>query len=221
MEQSIVFILFIIIVIGLLIFAVLMNAKRKKEWQKFAVRNNLSYLYQDTIGVPSRYSAFHLFQRGHSRKAYNLCQGKIDNKSYLFFDYRYTTGSGKNKQTHYYTGLIVNSTFAFQPLVIRPEHFLDKIAAAIGFDDIDFESSEFSTKFHISSSNKKFAYDIIHPRMMEFLLNTTNLNIECMGTDVLFHYGKQVPINKADILILESKSFFKLIPEYLRQEQNE
>ena len=47
---------------------------------------------------------------------------------------------------------------------------MDKIAGALGFHDINFESSEFSRKFHIKCADKKFAYDVIHPRMMEFLL---------------------------------------------------
>ena len=33
-----------------------------------------------------------------------------------------------------------------------------------------FESAEFSRRFHVSSPDKRFAYDVIDPRMMEFLL---------------------------------------------------
>jgi hypothetical protein len=47
----------------------------------------------------------------------------------------------------------------------------DKIAGAFGFDDIDFESEAFSRRFHVKSSDRRFAYDVIHPRMMEFLMN--------------------------------------------------
>jgi hypothetical protein len=48
----------------------------------------------------------------------------------------------------------------------------DRIAGVFGFDDIDFESEEFSRKFHVKSRDKKFAYDVCHSRMMEFLLAT-------------------------------------------------
>jgi hypothetical protein len=44
------------------------------------------------------------------------------------------------------------------------------VAGFFGFDDIDFESSEFSSRFIVKSADKRFAYDVIHPRMMEFLL---------------------------------------------------
>ena len=55
-------------------------------------------------------------------------------------------------------------------LLVRPEGLFDKLKGAIGFDDIDFESEEFSRKFYVQSSDKRFAYDVLHPRMMEFLL---------------------------------------------------
>jgi hypothetical protein len=90
-------------------------------------------------------------------------------------DYRYTieSGGGKNKSSKTYrlSYLVVDiSTYAFPKLLIRPENFLDKVAGAVGFDDIDFESHEFSKNFYVSSTDKRFAYDLIDPRMMEFLM---------------------------------------------------
>ncbi|HCT45315.1 MAG TPA: hypothetical protein DF699_08890 [Phycisphaerales bacterium] len=58
-------------------------------------------------------------------------------------------------------------------MLIRREGIFDKIASAFGKNDIDFESAEFSRKYYVQSESRKFAYDIIHPRMMEFLLATS------------------------------------------------
>ncbi len=44
------------------------------------------------------------------------------------------------------------------------------MASAFGFSDIDFESAEFSQKFYVQSRDKRFAYDLLHPNMLEFLL---------------------------------------------------
>ena len=74
-------------------------------------------------------------------------------------------------------------------LKIRREHLFDRVASFIGFDDIDFESSEFSDRFHVKSSDKRFAYGVIHPRMMDFLLanDPPTVNLEgdycCIFTD--------------------------------------
>jgi hypothetical protein len=48
----------------------------------------------------------------------------------------------------------------------------------LGYDDIDFESVEFSKAFTVRSKDKKFAYDICHPRMMDYMLNHPYITIE-------------------------------------------
>lgn len=63
-------------------------------------------------------------------------------------------------------------------LFLRKENTGDKIIGGIGFDDIDFESEEFSRKFWVKSDEKKYAYDVIHPGMMEFLLRGPTPRVE-------------------------------------------
>jgi hypothetical protein len=135
------------------------------------------------------YSGLGAFARGHSRRAYNTLTGRVDvgDDSYALtggdFLYKVTTSNGKTTttSTHRFSYWIVHLVWTHCPsLVVRPEGFFDKIAGALGFDDIDFESEEFSRKFHVKSSDKKFAYDLIDPRMMEFLIPrlTTALQLE-------------------------------------------
>ena len=130
-------------------------------------------------GHDERYGHFEIFARGHSRAAFNTLQGEVE----LFgrraparagdYLYKVTTSNGKTTSTHTYrfSYLIVHLPFDGLPsLRIRREHVFDKLAGAFGFDDIDFESEEFSRRFHVKSDDKRFAYDVIHPRMMEFLM---------------------------------------------------
>ena len=125
------------------------------------------------------YAHFEIFRKGHSRAAYNTLRGEttIDDRQYSIkmgdFKYKVTHHSGKSTSTTTYnfSYVIVHLPFAQVPdLLIRPENFFDKIAGTFGFDDIDFESVEFSRRFLVKSKDKRFAYDLIHPRMMEFLL---------------------------------------------------
>ncbi|MGP1272191.1 MAG: hypothetical protein ACTS22_02540 [Phycisphaerales bacterium] len=126
-----------------------------------------------------RYRQFGVFNQGHGRAAYNTIAGEVtlggQSCDLIMGDYRYkeTSGSGKNRRTTTYrlSYLLCHLPYPDAPaLRIRREHVLDKIASVMGFDDIDFESAEFSRRFHVSSSDKRFAYDIVHPGMMEFLL---------------------------------------------------
>lgn len=217
MSSSII-ILIILIGIAVAIYAIYSNLKRQKEWQQFAANHGFLYSKYDTMSIPDYYSDYHLFREGHSRKAYNICQGMEKDIKILAFDYKYTTGSGKNQQTHYCSPLIIESNLVFKPLIIRPENLFDKIGAAVGFDDIDFESSEFSKKYYVKCPDKKFAYDIIHARMMEFLLECRNMNLEAQGDTILFHQGKTLSISEMELLLMAAHKFIELTPDYVRNE---
>ena len=125
------------------------------------------------------YAHFEMFRRGHSRAAYNTLFGELQVTGRSCpakmgdFIYKITTHTGKTTSTRTYrfSYLIVHLPFARVPdLLVRREGVFDKIAGAFGFDDVDFESAEFSRRFYVKSSDKRFAYDVIHPQMMEFLL---------------------------------------------------
>ena len=64
---------------------------------------------------------------------------------------------------------------------IRAEHWGDKLVQAIGFDDIDFESAEFSRKFFVKSPDKRWAYDVIHQETMDYLLQAPDAAVEFGG----------------------------------------
>lgn len=133
------------------------------------------------------YGCFGIFTQGHSRRAYNTISGTheingsphpIKMGDYL---YKVTSSNGKTTTTTTYrlSYLIIHLPYVGVPdLMIRAENFFDKIGAAIGFDDIDFESAEFSRKFLVKSNDKRFAYDVVTPRMMEFLMASPKRSID-------------------------------------------
>lgn len=154
-----------------------------------ALAKSLSWQFvaESDDSYDDKYSQFDVFCRGHSRYAYNTLRGtaEIDGQSCPAvmgdFHYRVTSGAGKNRRTHshHFSYLIIDLPYASLPdLRIRGEGVFDALAKAFGFDDIDFESAEFSKRFHVKSSDKKFAYDVIHPAMMEFLLATEPPTVE-------------------------------------------
>lgn len=133
------------------------------------------------------YGCFPIFTQGHSRRAYNTISGahtvngathRVRMGDYL---YRVTRSNGKTTTTttHRLSYLIVQLSYPGVPdMLIRPEHLFDKIGAAIGFDDIDFESAEFSRRFLVKSADKRFAYDVVTPRMMEFLMASPGRSVD-------------------------------------------
>jgi len=173
---------FIAVVVGVAIYLSHLAAKKRRETLS-ALADELGWQFdpgRDTYH-DDEYAHFGVFRRGHSRAAYNTLRGSIevDNRTFETkmgdFTYKVThhTGKGSQTKTYRFSYMIMHMPFGNIPdLLIRREGIFDKVAGAIGFDDIDFESAEFSKKFYVKSQDKKFAYDVIHPRMMEYLLDT-------------------------------------------------
>jgi hypothetical protein len=170
-------------------YSYLAQQKRREELSNLANEIGWSFDPDRDVSHDEEYADFEMFRRGHSRAAYNTLAGSltIDDRTYPAkmgdFTYKITSSNGKSTttRTYHFSYLIVHLPFPATPdLLIRREGLFDKVAGFFGFDDIDFESEEFSRKFCVKSPDKKFAYDVIHPRMMEFLLQSapTAIDIE-------------------------------------------
>ncbi len=208
----------VLTMLGLFFLAILYLQKRAKQWKELAYRHGFSYYKLDPLQIPSRYGYFPLLSIGSDRKASHVCRGAIKNWSICLFDYSYTTGSGDD-ETHYaMTLMILESPLIFKPMSLRPENVLDKVGAALGFDDIDFESADFSRTYCVKGENKKFTYDIIHPRMMEFLLSHKGLYIETQQNTVLFHRGCLLKAPQIEQLLQEADRFYEMIPDYVKKD---
>jgi len=153
--------------------------KRREALMAFAHARGWSFDPSKDASHDNQYAHFEVFRKGHSRRAFNTMTGsvRVDGRECPVkagdFLYKITRSNGKSTSTSTYrfSYLILHLPFPRVPdLLIRPENFMDKLAGVVGFDDIDFESEEFSRGFHVASKDKRFAYDVITPAMMEFLL---------------------------------------------------
>jgi len=174
----------IFIVVGIAIavgayYSYLAAQKRREAMASLASELGWSFDPGNDYSHDDEYAHFEVFRRGHSRYAFNTLTGSItfDGRRYAGkmgdYHYKVTSGSGKSRSTttYQFTYVILHLPYPRVPdLLIRPEGMFDKLAGVFGFDDIDFESVEFSNRFHVKSHDKRFAYDVIDPRMMEFLL---------------------------------------------------
>ena len=161
-----------------------MVAERKRRTVLKALAQNLGLAFDPQKGLHLHHAYAHqVFRKGHSRRASNNMFGTMRLAGYELHvrmgDYTYVTGHGKHQHTHRISYAAFKLPFIGTPsLLIRREGIGDKLVGGIGFDDIDFESEEFSRAFWVKSENKKHAYDVIHPQMMEFLLNGPTPHVE-------------------------------------------
>jgi hypothetical protein len=169
---------------------------RLAAMQALADELGLRFLRGDDDEHDERYAQFAIFRRGHSRAAENSLTGSLE----LFgrachvhagdFRYEEDKSDRKGTTTYRFSYLIVHPPWPSPSLLVRREGLFDKLKGAFGFDDIDFESAEFSRKYFVQSSDKRFAYDVLHPRMMEFLLAEDPLVIDIEGGALCISDGR-------------------------------
>ncbi len=223
-----VLVVFALLAIGAAVWHVRQERKRRDELAALAASLGWAFDPARDRSHDDTYSQFEVFRRGHSREAYNTMSGSVEIDGRAFparagdFLYKVTRSNGKTTTTTTYrfSYLILHPPFPRVPdLLIRREGLLDKLAGALGFDDIDFESAEFSRRFHVKSRDKRFAYDVCHPRMMEFLLasNPPCVDLErgavCV-TDGARRWDSPEFLARLDWI----RAFFDLWPDHLTRQ---
>jgi hypothetical protein len=212
----------VVIVVVIAVFAIFQfyaSYKRRQELSNWALSKGLSFIAGKNGNFDSRYPGFDCLQKGHSRYAYNIMSGTLVSREFLGCDYHYATGSGKSRSEHYFSLVIIKSPILLEPLFIRPENFIDKLTEFVGFNDIDFESAEFSKKFYVKSPDKKWAYDIIHPRMMEFLMSSPEFSIQFDSLSVIVYRDTRFSSVEFEDAANLVTGIFDRIPDYVVQNQ--
>ena len=201
--------------IGLLAFGLWRGAKRRKELAAWASRKELTFRPGRDSGFDERYRAFGCLRRGHSRFAHNVAEGDWNGRRVVAFDYRYVTGSGKNRQTHHFSAVVLHSDVRLRPLRIRPENVFDRVTEFFGIDDIDFESAEFSRTFHVKAADKRWAYDVIHQRTMEYLLTMPRFSIQLDDRCAIAWRNRRFSVETFESAIGVVAGILDRLPEYV------
>ena len=216
--------IFFVLVIAIIIFAIFQGVasnQRRIELQQFAVQNGMSFHPDKDYSLDESYPFIAKLCQGRNRYGYNIIRGTFQNHPVIFFDYHYETKSkdskGKTKTNHhYFSFMILNYDQMFPELLIFREGWFSKLAQWLGYADIDFESAEFSRKFIVRSPDKKFAYDVCHAKMMEYLLLNDDLNLE-MERDCLTLSFPILSVEKIEFNLQRIVMIREMFPNYLME----
>jgi len=218
--QPLIFIGFLAVVIVVGIFGYISSRKRREAMMALAAKLGLRFDPDKDWDMARRYDFLDKLRAGSNRYAFNTMVGTYQDHEVALFDYHYETHSTNSKghrQTHhhYFSCFLLHLPASFPELVIAREGFLSKIAQAVGYDDIDFESHEFSRRFCVRSPNKKFAYDVCHARMMEYLLANDDLTIEIEGDVLAITFDSRLDPEGIEPNLNRLVALRSLLPEYL------
>lgn len=206
----VVFFLLVVVAIG---FAFWTDHQRRKEMRALAHAHGWRYHAGRDHGMERRFPGFSRLQEGRNRYATNVIEGERNGRRLWAFDYHYTTGSGKHRRQHAFTAVLLEAELRLDPLRIRRENVFDALTAAFGFDDIDFESAEFSRRFHVSSPNKEWAYTVLHPATMAFLLDAPSHPVELHTRHALSYGSSRLAPSRIRDAILVLEGVLDRIPD--------
>jgi hypothetical protein len=186
------------LVVGLIIYNRKMEEKLRLELAALAERLGLQFNPEKDYGMPQNFPEINPFHSGDNRYASHCLFGLMSGYNVKAFHYHYETEStnskGETETTHHqYSCFVLQLPRSFPALNVSPENIFSKVAQAFGYDDIDFESKEFSDAFCVRSPDKKFAYDVCNPQMIDYLLNERDLAIEVRGEWLALVLSGSVP----------------------------
>lgn len=228
MNASLLPVLFVVgigVIILIAVLAYLAEKKRRELLQGVAASRGWQYTRRDDSwagyfdGAP--------FGRGHNRQAHNILTGTHDGRDFVGFDYLYhTTETSTDAQghtssrevSHWYSVLALRTAAGFPVLEVSPEGFFGRALGKLTNRDIQLESEEFNRAFTVVSSDRRFAYDILHPRLMEQLLLTRDVGWKIQQGWILAVESGRHDVEDIDRRLAVIDGVLDAVPDFVRQQ---
>lgn len=217
--QIFIFLLIGALVIAALVYSHIAERKRREAMAALAARLGLRFSEEHDHGMAERLNFLRKLDDGSNRYLYNRMSGDFQGHEVMAADFHYETytHSKNGRQTHHHhlSILTLRLPRSFPELLITPEGLFSKIAQALGYDDIDFESAEFSRAFCVRCRDKKLAYAICHPLMMDYLLARRDLAIEFEGDVLALAFDSCLEVPRIEQRLQQLVEIRRLLPDYL------
>ena len=208
----------VIVVIGA-IYGMIQARKRLEGLFELAQRLGLTFSAAEDYGLADRYGFLKQLAQGENRYARNVLSGTYQQNQVLAFDFHYETytqgKSGRQTHHHWFSFFILTLPAFFPDLTIRPENFLTRVAEVFGYQDIEFESAEFSQAFNVRSRDKKFAYDVCNAKMMEYLLANRDLSVEIENQVLALAFDTCLSVEQVESNLQRLVEIRSRLPDYL------
>ncbi|HEY3760905.1 MAG TPA: DUF3137 domain-containing protein [Verrucomicrobiae bacterium] len=153
---------------------------------------------------------------GDDRYALNILRGIYQGQTLFIFDHHYRIGNGKEESHIYGTMLMLVEKQAFPQLLIHHNSGQDRLEAVFGIgNEVKLESAEFSRAFSVRSQDKKFAFDVCNPQMMEFLLQNPDMRLEINGPIISLAFEPLLPVDRIELNLQRLAQIRSLMPDFL------
>jgi hypothetical protein len=206
---------FVVVAAVALYLSYYLKQKRRQDLALAATQLGLAFSVEDTLGCLGY--PFSLLARGDGRGTENVMWGAWQGIPVNEFDYWYyeesTDSKGHRTKTYYRFSCAVTEIAAqCAHLTLDREGLFTRLADHLGLHDIEFESEEFNRRFNVKCADRKFANDMLDPRMMQWLVGVDGaFRFEVNGNQLLC-YGKRRRPTELVPLLGTAKEFVDHVP---------
>lgn len=204
--------------------------ERSREMAALARRLKLRFARGDALGLAERFSSFQPFGLAPGGSIRNVIHGEMQGRRFLAFDYLSPVAddptvardpqSGRPGPVHDFRHEMTAAMFSFPDCIfpgclVAAHEVLGTISRAAPASSIDFESHEFNGHCGVWGLDRQFAYAVVDPRMMEFLLSNSGWAFEIAGPYIMVYNGKRWAVDEFDAAIRALTGFVEQVPGHL------
>ncbi|QDV28042.1 hypothetical protein [Aureliella helgolandensis] len=213
----------IVIIVGVLLimggvhfYSSLKEKERRASFKREAEAMGLSchdrLLQTDEID----FNVFPLASRGRSQESTNSIVADSGELRMVVFDFKYVTGSGKNKSVHRQSVMMASSDRLHLPeFTLTPESFWQRFAEFMTGKDIDFEEDpEFSKAFYLRSPSEQNVRNYMTPARRHALLKYPQVYLEARFQGfILYHPRSRLKVEEVKTFMEDALGIYAALLE--------
>ncbi|GAB3913009.1 hypothetical protein GCM10029964_121810 [Kibdelosporangium lantanae] len=164
----------VIVVAMVVITTVLRRRRRRKISGVAALAAQYGWqLVEYDVEMPRQFRG-DPFCYGDNRTAQHILRGTYRGYEMAAFEYAFVSEAEFNdetkRSTHFHSVVTLSTPRARPFLQVRRENLRSRLRGMVGVHDLRLGSDGFDRAFLVETENDRFAYDVLHPRMMEWML---------------------------------------------------
>ena len=168
---------FVTITIIILLVNRYTSKRRTNKLKQFAMERGFEF--KEKVEITEILRKFSILNWGHSYGIKNHMTKKHNDGKISIFDFRYTTGYGKESQTLEQTAIIINLEKELHNFLMEPKKVITKKINFFKKQDIDFENNKvFSDNYRLTSKNPDAVRSLFNQEIMHFFENDKTYTIK-------------------------------------------
>lgn len=228
MDSGLIVGIVVLVVVGFIVIAVMsaIAAKKRREGiAALAAQRGWTYAERDDRWCDAFQDS--PFGRGHNRKSTNVLTGEFDGRPFVSFDYvYYTTETSTDSEgrtttrevSHPYGVAGLDTGADFPALEVSPEGMFGRLVGRLTNSDIELESEDFNRAFTVNCPDRKFASDVLHPQMMELLLQSQDAAFRFDRRWILDCENGQVALEQIEPRLQRLDTILDQVPAFVWKE---